>query len=202
MWTFTTAADTTPPTVTSVTPANGATNVAPSTRVTATFSEGMNATPITAATVLLRDPSAATVAATVAYTAATRTVMLTPTAALTNATTYTATVLSGASGVTDTSGNLLATDYVWTFTTGVDTTPPTVTSVTPLSAATGVAVTSPVMATFNEAMTAATMTTATVLLRDPALTTVPAAVTYDPATRTATLAPTAASPIPRSTRQR
>src|SRR5262249_3804755 len=47
--------DTTPPTVTAVTPANGATNVSPSTSVTATFSEAMNASTITTSTFTLRN---------------------------------------------------------------------------------------------------------------------------------------------------
>ena len=49
-----------------------------------------------------------------------------------------------------------------------------------------------VTATFSEALTASTVNANTVLLRDPAGATVPAAVTYDAAGQTATLDPTAA----------
>src|SRR6185295_11654234 len=73
-----------------------------------------------------------------------------------------------------------------------DITPPTVASVTPASGASSVATTSPVTATFSEAMTSTTITIATVVLRDPAGTLVPATVAYTAATRTATLTPTVA----------
>ncbi len=108
--------------------------------MTATFSEAMTATTITGTTVFLQ-AGTSTVAATVAYNATTRTATLTPTAALASATTYTATVLGGASGVKDLAGNALATTFTWTFTTGAaaDTTPPTVTGVTPAAGATNVA---------------------------------------------------------------
>src|SRR5262249_23947236 len=48
-------ADTTPPTVTAVTPAGGATNVGTNTTVTVTFSEAMDASTINTNTVQLRD---------------------------------------------------------------------------------------------------------------------------------------------------
>src|SRR5439155_2531230 len=49
--------DTTPPTVTSVAPANSATGVSTATSVTATFSEAMNASTSTTSTFVLRNPS-------------------------------------------------------------------------------------------------------------------------------------------------
>ncbi len=58
------------------------------------------------------------VPATVSYDAATRTATLTPTTNLTASTTYTATVKGGSSGVKDLSGNSLAADITWSFTTG------------------------------------------------------------------------------------
>jgi hypothetical protein len=191
VWSFTTGADTTPPTVTSVTPPSGATAIAPTSTVTATFNEAMTASTITTATVLLRDPAATAVPATVAYAAATRTATLTPTAALAASTTYTATLKSGATGVKDAAGNALAIDYVWTFTTAADTTPPTVTSVTPAIGATSVATTTKVTAVFSEAMAAATISATTVLLKSPTNSIIAATVTYAAATRTATLTPTA-----------
>ena len=54
-YTATYAADTTRPTVTSTSPANGATGVSQSTTVTATFSEPMDPTTITTSTFALRD---------------------------------------------------------------------------------------------------------------------------------------------------
>jgi hypothetical protein len=153
------APDTTPPTVTGVTPASGATAVSGGTAVTATFSEDMNPATLTSSTFVLRNPSGVAVAATVGYSAATRVATLTPSAVLAGSTTFTATVNAGASGVKDIAGNPLASNFVWSFTTAVaDTTPPTVTSVTPASNATGVSAGTVVTATFSEAINAATLT--------------------------------------------
>ena len=82
-WSFTTvAADITPPTVTSVTPVNGATGVSVSTTVSAIFNEAMNAATINSSTIELRNASNTLVTATVSYNAGTRTVTLTPSVAL------------------------------------------------------------------------------------------------------------------------
>ena len=183
---------TTPPTVVSVSPASNSSGVGPSAPVTATFSEAMNPSTITGTTFLLVNASGASVAATVTYTSANTTATLTPTSSLTTSTTYTATVKSGASGVKDANGNLLAADFSWSFTTGTDTTPPTVTSVSPASGATLVAVTTGVNAVFSEAMNAATITGATFQLLGPSGSLVPATVSYNSASQTATLQPSAA----------
>ena len=61
------SADTTPPTVTSVTPASGATGIDIGVNVTATFSEAMDPATIGSGTVELRDPSSALVSAVVTY---------------------------------------------------------------------------------------------------------------------------------------
>jgi hypothetical protein len=73
---------------------------------------------------------------------------------------------------------------------GPDTTPPTVQSVVPANAATGVSPAGNVTATFSEAMDPATTTSSTFELRDPANALVASTVTYDAASRTATLDPT------------
>src|SRR3989442_1119612 len=112
------APDTTPPTVTSVAPANGATGVGTATSATATFSEGMNASTITTSTFVLRNPSNAVVASAVSYNASTSVATLMPTQPLAASTTYTATITGGAGGVSDLAGNVLASSYVWSFTTG------------------------------------------------------------------------------------
>jgi 3-polyprenyl-4-hydroxybenzoate decarboxylase len=108
------APDTTPPTVTTVTPTANATGVAVGTTVTAAFSEAMDAATITATTVSLRN-GATQVSATVAYASGVAT--LTPSAALASSTTYTVTVKGGTSGVKDVAGNALAADLTWSFTT-------------------------------------------------------------------------------------
>ena len=120
-WSFTTAAaDTTPPTVTGQSPADGAVGVAPTTTVTVSFSEALDPATANGSTFELRDASNALVPASVSYNAATTTATLTPTVALATSTTYTATIKGGTSGVKDVAGNALAVDFTWLFTTGVD----------------------------------------------------------------------------------
>jgi hypothetical protein len=79
-------------------------------------------------------------------------------------------------------------DVVFT-TTAVDTTPPTVTSTAPASGATGVPATTTVSAVLSEPVQPGTVAFA---LRTAAGAAVPAAQSYDAASRTATLTPTAA----------
>jgi hypothetical protein len=115
---FLASSSTTPPTVMSVTPSNSSTGVGLGTSLTATFSEPMTASTINASTFVLMDPSNNTVPANVTYNTATATATLTPTVELGTLTTYTATVKSGSSGVKDFNGNLLASDFTWSFSTG------------------------------------------------------------------------------------
>ncbi len=70
-----------------------------------------------------------------------------------------------------------------------DTTPPAVTSVIPGNNAIGVGVGTTVRLTFNEAMDPATINSSTITLLNPSSIPVPATVSYDPATNTATLTP-------------
>jgi hypothetical protein len=113
-WSFTTAAapDLTPPTVTSTTPASSATGVDYSASILAVFSEPMDSATVTTSsfTVTL---GAATISGAVSYSGTTAT--FNPSANLSANTTYTATVTTAA---TDLVGNHLATNKVWTFTTG------------------------------------------------------------------------------------
>jgi hypothetical protein len=69
---------------------------------------------------------------------------------------------------------------------------PTVTAVTPAPGATGLSLSTIVVVTFSTAMDATTVTTGTVQLRDPSNNLVASIVSYNPATDTATLTPTAA----------
>lgn len=205
-WTFTTgsatALDTTRPTVTAVVPAAGALAVATNTRITATFSEAMNAATLTATSFTLTNTTLGTaVPGTVSYVAASRTATFTPTAAsLPNASLFTATVTSAA---TDTVGNALAGNtavapgagsHVWTFTTGAagDTTPPTVTVVSPAAGTTSSCLNKSASATFSEAMDPASFTTSTLTVTDAGVA-VPGSVSYDAASQVATFVPTAAA---------
>lgn len=105
------------PTVTGQTPPPGSANVGVHAAPTATFSTALNAATLTPATVRLLGPGNAVVAAAVAYNATTFTATLTPTSALAAGTAYTVDVVGGAAGVKDASGNALAADVTWTFTT-------------------------------------------------------------------------------------
>ena len=58
--------------------------------------------------------------------------------------------------------------YQATYASGLDTTPPTVSSMSPANGATSVAITTTVTATFSEAMNAATINTSSFELRDAA----------------------------------
>ncbi len=109
-------ADTTPPTVTVLSPANGASNVAIQATATVTFSEAMTASTVNAGTVLLMDGASA-VPAGVSYNAANNSATLTPSSALANSKTYTIVVKGGSAGVKDTAGNALAADATASFTT-------------------------------------------------------------------------------------
>jgi hypothetical protein len=104
-----TVADTTPPTVVSTSPTNGASGVAVDTVVTATFSEAMNDSTITTSSFTL-----AGVSGSVSYNSGTYTATFTPTVDLAHETTYTATL---STAITDAAGNSLASAYSWSFTT-------------------------------------------------------------------------------------
>ena len=107
----------TPPTVTTVTPANGSSVVCPNIAiVTATFSKAMNPATINTTTFTLSGPSGR-VTGTVSLDPTDMIATFTPPAAsLTPSTTFTATITTGAH---DQFGNALAANFVWTFTTSV-----------------------------------------------------------------------------------
>ncbi|MHA7178938.1 CBM96 family carbohydrate-binding protein [Arthrobacter sp. MDB2-24] len=111
-------ADTTAPTVTGTSPADGATSAAPASDVTASFSEAMNPATVTANTfTLMAHGSSTSVGAAVALDGTSRIATLNPTADLAAGTTYTARITGGSTGVKDAAGNPLASDRTWTFTT-------------------------------------------------------------------------------------
>jgi hypothetical protein len=160
--------DTSPPVVTSVAPAEGAaTGFALDAKVKASFSEAMDASAITDATFTLtpNGSGATAVAAAVSHDPTTNKATLSPNVALKAGKTYTAKVKGGSAGVKDLSGNPLASDKVWSFTTmapaSTDTTPPRVISVSPKHTATRVAPSATLAATFSEKMDPASITNLT-----------------------------------------
>ena len=116
VWNFTTglAADITAPTVTLVNPVDSATGVARGHTVNATFSKAMAPLTITTANFKLTD-GATPVVGTVTYDAMQNVATFTPLGKLASNTLYTATVTTS---VKDLAGNALASDKIWSFTTG------------------------------------------------------------------------------------
>jgi hypothetical protein len=214
VWTFTTIPTppviTLAPTVTSTTPANGASGVPLNEQtISAKFSEPMNSGTIVLANFTLTGPGNTPVSGgSVAYAASGNSLVFTLPANLASGTTYTATI---SNAVTDTSGNALnggiacasstSGNCEWTFMTGSTTltTPPELVSTVPGDTApgveaTGVPLNQAVHATFTEAMNPLTLTTTTFLLYKGAAvsgTPLQATITYDPTTFIATLKPTA-----------
>jgi len=184
VWSFTTGASTstTLPTVISTVPATGASGVPVGNRLSATFSEAMDPSTISASTFTLMQ-GITSVSGTVSYVGVTAT--FAPSSGLIPGAAYTATVTSGAK---DLAGNALAGNYIWSFTAGssTNTSAPTVISTTPANGALGVATGSDIAATFSGPMNPLTITSATFTLQQGA-TPVSGTVTY--IGTTATLAP-------------
>ncbi|GAB3266187.1 hypothetical protein GCM10027425_32350 [Alteromonas gracilis] len=167
-------------------PANGADEVAIDAPLSATFARAVSSPTWTAA-VLLLAPDGSTVPRRVVYDAETRTVRVTPTAPLAQGTTYTLRLLgTGGAGIRDLAGDRLRdTDIV--FTTVPDREAPVVTAVSPQNGATGAARSTSPRVTFDEPVTG--VGAGSVRLLTPGGAVVPATVSYDAATRTATIDP-------------
>lgn len=119
-WTFTTGAtaDTLAPTVTSTNPVDLKTNVLINKTVAGTFSESMDPLTVVTSNFKVTGPGNTAVSGTLNYNAPSKTATFTPSSNLAPNTTFTATIKGGATGVKDLAGNPLASDKVWTFTTG------------------------------------------------------------------------------------
>jgi len=166
VWSFITGAapDTTPPTVTSTVPANGANGVGTNTKIAAIFSKAMDPTTLTAATFTLTQGGTA-VPGTVTYSGFTA--VFTPAAGVLLANSpYIATITTGAEDLTN-PGNALASNYQWSFETGAGpvTGAPTVTVTVPASGAT-VCTNTAVSATFSTAMDPTTLTASNMTVQD------------------------------------
>ncbi len=181
-------ADATPPAVTARTPASGAVGVAPTTAVTATFSEAVKG--VSTGTFVLRSKATgALVTASVGYDAARNEASLKPSTALASGASYAATL---SDGITDAAGNPL-TGTSWTFTTASpsDTTRPSLTARSPAAGAVGVPRTTAVTATFTEPVKG--VSTSSFVLRVKATgAVVSATVSYDATARKAVLRPASA----------
>lgn len=164
-WSFATGAL---PIVVSTDPENGATNVLLDKAISATFSKKMNGATINKVTFTLQQGNNP-IAGTVTYSG--KTAVFTPNNVLANNTVYTATIFTG---VTDSSGNNMAANYVWSFTTG---NAPVVISTDPANGDQNVGLGKTISASFSTAMDPSTISTATFLVKQ-GNTTVNGTVTY------------------------
>lgn len=191
VWRFTTglAPDTTKPTVLAVLPLNNATAVPLNQAVSAVFSKAMNAATITGASFTLQAPGGIAVTGLVTYAGIANTATFTPSSALLPSTLYKATITTVAA---DLAGNTLASNFVWTFTTGTapDTTKPQLVSTVPVHTATNVALNQTISATFSKAMDPLTITQATFQVTAAGVP-ISGTVSYDPINFIATFVPAA-----------
>ena len=161
VWSFTTAANgcNPPPTVLSVTPPNASVGVCSNAVVTTTFSEAMNVATVNSSTFTL-SPG---VTGTLTHDASNTIFTFTASSPLAVSTVYTATITTG---VRDLFGNTLTMNFVWSFITTVNgcNPPPTLMSVSPPNGSAGVCSNSVVTATFSEAMSVATVNSATFIV--------------------------------------
>jgi hypothetical protein len=188
VWSFTTGAgpDIVAPTVTATDPINATIGVALNKNISATFSEMMDSSSVTSSFTLINTTAGGSlVSGGVTYTGTTA--VFSPLGNLSANTTYTATITTSAK---DVSGNSLASNYSWSFTTGTvaDVIAPTVITTVPANAATGVAFNTKVSATFSEAMDPSTINAATFTLKQ-GTTAIAGLVTF--AGTTATFSPSA-----------
>ncbi|MBN1499288.1 MAG: clostripain [Spirochaetes bacterium] len=186
--TFTTIADTTPPSVSSHAPLSDATGVAKGTNITITFSERLLSSTVTSSNItVVKKSNNAFVAGTVTYDDASKTATFNPTSDLeAGPTTYTVTV---GTGIKDLHNNSMISNVTWDFTT-TDGTGPTVSSHTPLDGATGQSVVDGITITFSEPINTSTLTTSNITIKDAANNNVPGTFTYTSGTMTATFVPT------------
>ena len=173
------------PGVASVTPVQGAINVAVNATISATFTQPMSSSSINATTFTLAGPGGVSVPGTVTYSGLVAT--FAPTSGtLAYSTTYTATITTGASSP---GGAELIGPYAWSFTTftpGI----PGVASVTPLQGAANVPVNAPITTTFSMAMSTGSISGTTFTVAAPGGVPVAGSVTLDPTDLIATFTPT------------
>ena len=163
--------------MTSRVPVVNARSISQTANISATFSEPV--INVTASSFSLRSQTA-TVAAAVTYASGANVATLNPSSTLAADTLYTVTV----TGVRDIAGNVIA-GTSWSFQSGPA---PTIIAAVPRADARAISRTANVTVTFSEPVTKVSTTTITM---KTGTTLVPAAVTYDATTRTATLNPTA-----------
>jgi hypothetical protein len=184
------APDETAPLVLAASPSDGSPSVPLNARVSAAFSETMDATSLTASTLTLTGPGGAVVG-TVAVSGDARVATFTPAAPLAPGATYTAQVTTGA---LDAAGNPLGAAVAWTFGTSAapDVAAPTVDAVSPVAGALAAASETPAVSViFSEPIDCTALPADAIALYEDGL---PVAGYLDCAGATLSLVPVAALP--------
>lgn len=167
-WSFFTgnSVDSTAPMVSYVYPANSSSGVAVNRLITATFNEAMNPLTINSSTFTVHGPGGTPVVGIVTILGDTATFDTINN--LASGQTYTATITTG---VRDLAGNAMAANYIWSFITGTtgDSTPPTVSFVSPSNGETFVPLDSNVTATFNDEIDPLSVNNVTFIVEGPGL---------------------------------
>ena len=156
------------PVVSSTVPTDGAFGVPLNQVVTVNFNEEMNPSTINQSSIVI-SVAGVTVPGTVSYSGNSAT--FTPTSRLSTNTLYTGRVTTA---VKDVAGNALQTDYIWTFTTGLN---PLVVSTDPANLAVDVPLNKVITATFNMSMNPLTLNASTFTVKQ-GTTTVLGTITY------------------------
>lgn len=175
------------PTIKMTNPASASIGVSTNQKVTASFSEAMNASTLTNESFTVQQ-GLTLIPGTVSLAGSTASFV--PTGGFAINTLYTATVTTAAK---DLVGMALNRNYVWCFTTGAvaDAIAPTVLSTQPATDATGVAVNQAVNATFSEPLAPATINSVTFTLTGPGSLAIAGSITYDSASNIASFKPSA-----------
>lgn len=140
------------PIVSSTIPINGASGVPLNQIISVTFNEEMNPATITTSSIIIT-AAGVVIPGTISY--AGNTATFSPTSRLTTNTLYTGRVTTA---VKDLAGNALQTDYIWTFTTGLN---PLVVATDPVNLAVNVGLNKIITATFNMSMNPLTLSSST-----------------------------------------
>ena len=158
VWSFSTGNIVTPRVI-ATNPINAATNVALDKKISATFSEKMNPATFTAASFKINNGNE-NIAGT--FTFRGQNVIFSPTALLTSNTNYTATITTA---VKNDAGVGIASNYIWTFSTGTNLLPAVI-STDPVNLATNVPLNKTISATFNQVMNPQTVNNTSFTLKE------------------------------------
>lgn len=184
--TFTTQANTTPPSVVSHVPVTNATSVAKGTNITLTFNKRLDPASVTTSTVTVkRQSDSSTVAGNVTYDDTTKTVTFDPSTDLeVGPTIY---IVTATTGIKDLSGRAMTANATWKFTT-TDGTAPAVSSYSPANGSTGCSVDSTYTVTFSEDISENVLMDEVELVDSNGMG-IDATYEYDPGTKTLKITP-------------